>query len=92
MLGDGCTAVIVHEFTTVANLTLRKVCHLKDQMTDNQTYFINSTKNIINSQFTASTEIRQLSYLYWIYKYKRVERRTWNAIVNPVFSAVPSHG
>jgi len=52
-------------------------------MIANQTYFINSTKNTISSQFTTDTQISLLSYLYWIYK--RLECRTWDAIATLVF-------
>jgi len=76
-----CTWIYIAKFNT-----LQKLCHLNDQMIDNQIYFINSTRNTIRSQFIAGTQIRQLSYLYWFYK--QLERRTWNAIATPVFFCI----
>ena len=55
-LGDGCTAVTVHDsYIGKFNTLIKNLCHLNNQLTDNQIHFINSTKNTVSSQFTTGT-------------------------------------
>ena len=55
VLGEGCTAAILHGFTSI-NLTLwEKLCHLNDQMIDDQIHMINSTKNTRLGSYLVST-------------------------------------
>jgi len=54
VLGDGNTLLLfkkLHQF-------IQQLRHLSHQMSDNQIYLTNSTKNTIRLQFTTATQIR----------------------------------